>query len=224
MIDLAHYKLIIFDCDGVILNSNNLKTSAFYTTALFAGKDIASQFAKYHVENGGISRYVKFKFFIEKLLNINSDSHYGKQLFSQLLHDYSVCVKQAMLTCEMTTALDTLKLKTKLASWAVASGSDQEELRYIFRERDLAAYFDLGIFGSPSPKRTIVDNLISQRFKPSDVLIVGDSFLDYSVSVETQTDFIFISGWSESSQMMQLTANKPMPTYNSLACLSRDLC
>ena len=224
MIELSRYKLIVFDCDGVILNSNDLKTSAFYSTALFAGEDIACRFANYHVKNGGVSRYVKFKYLVGKLLNIQPDSEHGKQLYTQLLHDYALCVKHAMLTCEMTTALESLKCKTSSASWVVASGSDQEELRYIFRERNIADYFNLGIFGSPTPKLAIVQDLMSHTLKPSDTIIVGDSFLDYSVSVELRTDFIFISGWSDSSQMKHLAINEAIPTYTSLACLSNDLC
>ena len=31
------YKSIVFDCDGVILNSNSIKTQAFYDTTAFLG-------------------------------------------------------------------------------------------------------------------------------------------------------------------------------------------
>lgn len=224
MIDLSSYELIIFDCDGVILNSNYLKTSAFYKTALFAGKDLATRFAKYHADNGGVSRYVKFNFFIEHFLNINPDSEKGQQLFAKLLQDYALRVKQAMMTCEMTTALESLKLKTISASWAVASGSDQDELRSIFRVRNLANYFDLGIFGSPTSKISIVRDLISGKLNLSKALIIGDSFLDYRVSVEMQTDFIYISGWSECSEIKKLSSNENIITYDSLTSLSHDLC
>jgi len=224
VIDLSGYNLIIFDCDGVILNSNHLKTSAFYKAALFAGKDIATRFAQYHADNGGVSRYVKFNFFIKHFLNINPHSEKGQQLFESLLHDYSLRVKQAMLKCEMTTALESLKRKTFSASWAVASGSDQEELRSIFRERNLANYFDLGIFGSPKCKISIVRDLISEKLNPSKALIIGDSFLDYRVSVEMQTDFIYISGWSECSEIKKLSSNENIITYDSLSSLSLDLC
>ena len=223
MIDIKGYKLIIFDCDGVILNSNHLKTSAFYDVALFAGEEIATRFAKYHVENGGVSRYVKFKFFIEHFLNLNANSEVGQTLYAQLLHDYSLRVKHAMLTCEMTTALDSLKLKTSSASWAVASGSDQEELRSIFYARNLDNYFDLGIFGSPSSKLTIVRVLISDNFQSSSGLVIGDSLLDYKVSLELQTDFIYISGWAESSALTNISTNNSIIAYDSLATLSSNL-
>lgn len=223
MIDLSGYKLIIFDCDGVILNSNELKTAAFFNCAQFAGDDIATSFAKYHAENGGVSRYVKFKFFIKHFLNINPDSEHGQRLFVDLLHDYALRVKQAMLTCEMTTALDFLKLKTISASWAVASGSDQEELRSVFRERNIAHYFDSGIFGSPTTKLAIISGLLADKLNPSTVLVIGDSLLDYKVSSEMKTGFIHISGWADSSEMKKFSKHKNIITYNSLASLASDL-
>ena len=31
----------------------------------------------------------------------------------------------------------------------IASGGDQEELRFLFKEKNIASYFDGGIYGSP---------------------------------------------------------------------------
>ena len=52
---------IIFDFDGVILNSHNIKTQAFYEIFQKYGKKIATKSKNYHTKNAGISRYVKFK-------------------------------------------------------------------------------------------------------------------------------------------------------------------
>jgi len=60
MLDLANYKTLVFDCDGVILNSNKLKTQAFYQATLPYGESKAQAMVNYHVQNGGISRYRKF--------------------------------------------------------------------------------------------------------------------------------------------------------------------
>ena len=45
---LSKYKSIIFDCDGVILNSNSVKTQAFYLIAKSFGDEIADSFIEYH--------------------------------------------------------------------------------------------------------------------------------------------------------------------------------
>ena len=70
MMDLDKYQTIIFDCDGVILNSNFQKIEAYRNTALRYGasENQADQLAQHHIKLTGISRYVKFKYFLMILL------------------------------------------------------------------------------------------------------------------------------------------------------------
>ena len=46
--DISQYATLIFDCDGVILDSNKIKTTAFYNTALPYGEDAAEALVNYH--------------------------------------------------------------------------------------------------------------------------------------------------------------------------------
>ena len=68
--DLNRYQTIIFDCDGVILNSNFQKIEAYRNTALNYGatKDQADELVQYHIKLTGISRYVKFKYFLREIM------------------------------------------------------------------------------------------------------------------------------------------------------------
>ena len=59
---MSNINSIVFDCDGVLLNSNKIKTQAFYKCALPYGEKYATMLADYHIENGGISRNYKFKY------------------------------------------------------------------------------------------------------------------------------------------------------------------
>ena len=73
---LDSYKSFIFDCDGVILNSNKIKSNAFYEVASKYGKKEAKKLVNYHINNGGISRYKKFEYFSN---NILLDKTYNKE-------------------------------------------------------------------------------------------------------------------------------------------------
>ena len=57
MFDLSKYKYALFDCDGVILQSNELKSAAFAGALAGEPEDLVAQFVAYHKENGGVSRY-----------------------------------------------------------------------------------------------------------------------------------------------------------------------
>ena len=67
------YKTVIFDCDGVLLNSNNLKTKCFYKTVLPYGYSEADDFKRFHIENFGLSRYEKFEFYLNNINKKNTD-------------------------------------------------------------------------------------------------------------------------------------------------------
>jgi beta-phosphoglucomutase-like phosphatase (HAD superfamily) len=54
-------KNIFFDFDGVLAESVNIKTEAFKQMYACNGDEVAGKIARHHVENGGVSRFEKFK-------------------------------------------------------------------------------------------------------------------------------------------------------------------
>lgn len=193
---LSEYKTLVFDCDGVILNSNKIKTEAFYQSALAYGELAAQALVEYHVANGGVSRYKKFTYFLDEIVPIFATNIFGPSL-EALLANYAEIVLQGLLTCEVAEGLEELRSKTSDAKWLIVSGGDQAELRYVFNKRGLAKYFDGGIFGSPDTKDQILEREISKGNVQQSALFLGDSKYDYLASKNAGLDFIFISGWSE---------------------------
>ena len=61
-------KNIIFDFDGVILNSVPVKTEAFRKLFEDFPKNKVEKLIEYHIQNGGKSRYIKIKYFFENIL------------------------------------------------------------------------------------------------------------------------------------------------------------
>ncbi len=55
MLDIAlnQYKTLVFDCDGVVLNSKKIKTQAFYEATKHFGHDATQTLVDYHKLNGG---------------------------------------------------------------------------------------------------------------------------------------------------------------------------
>ena len=54
-----NYNTFIFDCDGVVMNSNFIKANCFYLSVEDFGEKIALEFKNYHASAGGISRIKK---------------------------------------------------------------------------------------------------------------------------------------------------------------------
>ncbi len=59
--ELSRYRTFIFDCDGVLIDSNRVKSNAFFAAGLLYGEEAAHRLVEYHRSSGGVSRYKKFE-------------------------------------------------------------------------------------------------------------------------------------------------------------------
>jgi len=189
---ISDFSTLIFDCDGVVLDSNRVKTDAFYKTTLSYGESSALAMVDYHVANGGISRYKKFAHFLEQIVPGRSGPNLG-----ELLESYAVRAREGMLSCSIAPGLEDLRRYTFNARWLIVSGGDQDELRDIFSIRGIAKLFDGGIFGSPDTKDMVLarESALGNISQPA--LFLGDSHYDYKASRAAGFDFVFINAWSE---------------------------
>ena len=192
--NLNKYQTIIFDCDGVILNSNFQKIEAYRNTALTYGasKVQAEDLVNHHVKLTGISRYVKFKYFLKEIMGEDVKDSSMEILVNSLNKEVINLLKD----CEVAEGLEKLKSQTQKSTWMVASGGDQEELRFLFKEKKITSYFDGGIYGSPSSKHQIIEKkLKNKHFLPA--LFLGDSLYDIQTAQKFHLDFIFVYGWTD---------------------------
>lgn len=187
---------LIFDCDGVILNSNRIKTDAFYSAALPYGPAAAQALVAYHTSRGGISRYEKFSHFLEEIVPALSPGVTGPTL-DQLLVTYADAVHEGLMNCDITPKLADLRAATSGIPWLIVSGGDQLELRQIFAARRLDTMFDGGIFGSPDAKDAILARELAAGNIVKPALFLGDSRYDHIVARGAGLDFVFVSEWSE---------------------------
>lgn len=210
---VTDYSTLIFDCDGVILNSNKVKTQAFFNTALAYGEAAARALVAFHVANGGISRYEKFKVFLETMVPKDQN---GPPL-NDLLRIYASEVRQGLMTCEVTLGLEKLRELTASLRWLIVSGGDQQELREVFDGRGLNLFFDGGIFGSPDTKDVILEReCINQNIKKPGVFL-GDSRYDHVAASRAGLDFVFVSQWSELSNWSTYCSDHKLPIIKSVS-------
>ncbi|WP_312931162.1 HAD family hydrolase [Pseudomonas sp.] len=186
------YGTIVFDCDGVVLDSNKVKTQAFYQAALPYGESEAQALVDFHVANGGISRYKKFDYFSAVIL----PAPLSKDEVETLLSRYAHYVQDGLLTCKVSEGLRRLRAETS-SRWLIVSGGDQAELRHVFNVRGLTDFFEGGIFGSPDTKDEILGREVRSGNITQPTLFIGDSKYDHQASTAAGMDFVYLSGWSE---------------------------
>jgi len=197
--------VIIFDCDGVIFDSNTLKSEAFRRTLLdFGYPDVlVEDFVSYHQKKGGISRYVKFKTFITDFLNIK----FEKEPYDKLLRRFSLyCVKLYENADYTPFLIEFLEKYKDSMQFYVVSGSDEIELNKVFENRGLKKYFKK-ILGSPKTKKDCVQLIINENRKKK-IVMFGDSKSDFIAAKGNNINFIYMKKFSESKDEMTKLSKK----------------
>lgn len=200
MLRFNDYDLIIFDCDGVLIDSNDLKIEAMGNAlaALNVTGAELSECKKFFSENFGKSRFYHVDFFIDKILGLEQSEEVSFK--EKLLSAYSKQCKELYLTANLTPFIESL-LKTSTAIKYVASGSEQGELREVFKQRDLDNYFS-DILGSPEKKHNHVSDILNKHKKLTAVMI-GDAVSDLEAAKNNHIDFIFYSPFSNVADKMR---------------------
>jgi phosphoglycolate phosphatase-like HAD superfamily hydrolase len=179
-------RAIVFDFDGVILESGNIKTEAFLE--LFADyPHFQAAILQYHLNNLGVSRYEKFDWIYRELLQRPLPTAEREQLGCR----FSEIVLDKILACPLVPgALDALKLFHGIYPLFVASGTPHEELEMIVRRRNLTDYFT-GVWGTPRKKVDIIRSVLNRyEWRPEQLLMVGDGTSDYQAAEAAGVAFV----------------------------------
>ena len=193
-VDIYKYKTIVFDCDGVVLDSNVVKTEAYFRTAKILGATDAQAQAlvDYHVKLGGISRYHKFDWYLREVLQ----QPVTEAAVQKLLDSFSQELEVGLMQCDLAKGLFDLRKKTE-SNWLILSGGDQQEIRNLFTKRKIAHMFNGGLFGSPDNKDLVLAREKANGNISQPALFLGDSKYDFEAATRAGLDFIFISDWTE---------------------------
>ena len=214
------YKSIIFDCDGVILNSNKIKTESFKKILKEFDTCAIQEFIDYHQNNGGLSRYIKLDFFLSNILPKYSEPPANKQdVLLSLLQDYGTVCKKSLNNSEVAKDLEKLKSVTQKIPWTIVSGGDQKELRDVFNKKNLTKYFKGGIFGSPDKKIDIIQREERHGLINYPAIFLGDSKLDYLAAKSLNIDFLFLTNWTDFKEYRTFCKENNIDMINSVSDL-----
>ena len=192
-------KAIIFDCDGVIFDSNALKTAAFREVLAAYPQELVDEFIAYHQKTGGVSRYVKLRVFFTEFLKTSVDEEKLQKFLNDFGNSCQRLYQQADLTPGCVKVLETLSKHIPLY---VASGSDEAELRQVFAGRDLDKYFK-GIYGSPKTKQDCVAKITGRLDFRKEIVFVGDAESDWKAATGANLNFVFMSQFSDAANSMK---------------------
>lgn len=211
------YKVAIFDCDGVILQSNQMKSEAFVCALKGEEPELIEEFVEYHKNNGGVSRFVKFEYFFQ---HIKKQPQYDVEL-KKALDKYASITSEGLPKCELVPGIvDMLEyFKNERVPCYVASGGAQTEVRECLAEIGLSQYFE-GIYGSPETKKEHLEALDERSQLSYPGVYFGDAKSDVDAAEAFKLDFVFISSCSEWGGGMGYCESRGVqhiPDFNSVA-------
>jgi phosphoglycolate phosphatase-like HAD superfamily hydrolase len=184
---IASYDIYIFDCDGVVLDSNQLKIDAMEKALLsiVIDNEKVSQCVNYFRNNFGKSRFHHVDIFVEEILELEGNEK--QSIRESILQYYSSQCKALYFSADLTPGFIEF-ISGLQGKKYIASGSEQQELREVFEARGLALHFD-NIFGSPAKKSDLVANILEPN-KQHNAIMFGDAISDLEAANNSKIDFI----------------------------------
>ena len=142
-------KTIIFDFDGVIVESVDIKTNAFAKLFEHEGEEIVKRIVNYHLDNTGVSRYEKFKYIYKEILNrpLNDDE------FQMLCNKFANLVVDGVVKAPYVKgAKEFLESYAEKYNYFVISATPQDEIEEIIKEQNVTHFFK-AVYGAPIKKK-----------------------------------------------------------------------
>lgn len=181
-------KVVIFDFDGTLVDSNKIKKDAFYEIFPVQNRLIINKVLDRVPET--YTRLEIIKTIHSELENTSGKKFSNIELY-QKLNKYSEITNKKVSVCsEFNSALFILKyLKLKGVKVYLSSNTPIENLAHILKNRKWLRYFD-DIYGKPDCKEDTVKKIIRiNSVNSQEVLIVGDGKSDEISSIINNTQF-----------------------------------
>lgn len=178
---------IIFDFDGVICDSVNVKTEAFASMYEQYGSKIVAQVVQYHLEHGGISRYEKFRHYHKVFLGITL----SEEEILQMGEQFSLLALQKVIESPyLPGVVKFIERSFDQAYLYICTGTPEAEINIILRKRNLDKYFK-AVYGTPKSKTEIINTIITAfNHLPQQLEFYGDAMTDYLAAQDTSVKFI----------------------------------
>ncbi len=172
---------IIFDFDGVIINSHKVKTEAFFYVFKKFGNHVALKAKNFHLKNISSSRYYKFNSVLKKLPK-------SKKISINLIDNkFDNFVNSGIKKLKLSPhLLNFLKKNKNKYFFYISTATPQNKIIEILKKKKIHKYFT-NIYGYPKSKEEHINKIKKNK---KDTFFIGDSYSDYLVAKKTKVNFL----------------------------------
>jgi len=209
---------IIFDFDGVIAESVQVKTDAFVELYKQYGSNILEKVIKHHEGNGGMSRFEKIKFYHESFLNKTITNNKLTELANQFS---GLVVEKVIAAPYVPGALEYIQKSYDRYKLFISTGTPTAEMKKILKGRKIAKYFT-DVFGSPDKKEIHINKIINRyKLNVDELIFIGDSSTDYDAGKVTGVEFI-LRLHEKNYHLFENYNSKTIKNFESLNILNKE--
>lgn len=188
---------VIFDFDGVLVESAAIKSEAFAALFRRHGHEVVRQVVEHHDRNAGVPRHNKIRHYYDAFLGSPLDDSGVNALADEL----GRLVEDRVTAADpVAGASETLAQLTEMGIPAfVASATPEAELRRIIAARNMLGYFT-GIHGSPTTKIDVARRVVKDlSVEGARVVFIGDALADLEAAQVAGCSFIGRVPYGEAS-------------------------
>lgn len=167
---------LFFDFDGTLVDSVEVKTSAFAHMFSEFGETVVNKVIGHHRKNGGMSRYDKFRFYYRNYLDMPLDD----QLMEKLCQRFADLVEDEVVAAEeIPGAMNFLDSHYQNTPCVVISAAPEQELTRIIQRKEWFHYFKY-VLGAPVDKEENLKHALHLlKVDPSRCIFFGDGLGDH---------------------------------------------
>ena len=179
-------KIIFWDFDGVIKDSNEAKNRAFLSVIKTQDIKIKNKIIKHHKNNLGLSRYKKIPLYLSWKKN-----NYKKNELDQIYKRLSKILIKSVIACKwIKGSYFFIKKNYKNKIFILISATPQKELEIILKKIGIYKNF-YEIYGYPHKKKNVIEKVLMQnRLKRAESVFIGDSMNDYLAAKKAKVPFL----------------------------------
>ena len=179
-------KTIIFDFDGVIIESVKVKGEAFQDIFHNINPTLKKKIYNHHIQNGGMTRTEKIKIYLEWVTGKEPNT----KILKKFVENFGNLVLEKILNVpDVIGCIQFLKKYKSIINFHIVSATPEKELKFILKNRGLNNFFDL-TYGSPNTKITNIKMIMEKKkLNIKECLMIGDSINDFKAATACNIKF-----------------------------------
>jgi len=183
---VKEYSAIFWDFDGVIKDSVEVKTQAYFQLFEPFGSVVAERVREHHEAHGGMSRFDKLPLYLQW---VNQEPN--QATVSEYCEQFSQLALQGVIDAPWVAGVERyLRSNIHQQTFVLVSATPQDELEHILNALNLTKCF-AEVYGAPIRKQDAIGKtLLARGLDASDCLMIGDAQADLDAAVANQVPFL----------------------------------